>query len=342
MVSMRAMLLHEKFDLSETRAPLMIYDLPIPQINDKQVLIKINTCGVCYSEINLIEGHTNPPDYPIIPGHQVVGIIEEKGSEVKHFNIGDRVGIGWISYTCGKCEACLSGMEDQCINLKVVGLNVHGGYADYIAVNEDVVFAIPQSISDTDAAPLLCAGAIGYKSIFLANPKIGSNIGIIGYNCNTQIILDILTLKDYKANIFVFASNKKELELAQTGKYKWVGTTNDEPTDKLDAIIDTSYNNINYEALKRYLNTSGKFIINSIKQTLLQSLKSIDTKAIQSDYAVAIVNRKDIHNFLTIATDINLKVKYKTYHLEEANKAIHDLLSGKDTAFKVLKINDNY
>ena len=162
---MKAAILEKITSLNENKQPLKMVELPKPVIGDGEILVKISACGICHTELDEIEGRTPPPRLPVILGHQAVGIVAKRGKLAQKFSIGDRVGIGWINSACGHCPACLSGNENLCGDFRATGRDVHGGYAEYLAVAENFAFAIPEVFSDVQAAPLLCAGAIGYRSL---------------------------------------------------------------------------------------------------------------------------------------------------------------------------------
>ena len=174
---MKALLLPEITRIEQNPAPLTLTDYPKPTPKEKEILIKVSACGVCHTELDEIEGRTPPPHLPVILGHQVVGRVESIGKNASVFNLGDRVGIAWIFSVCGKCEYCLQGDENLCGNFKATGRDANGGYAEYIVVSENFAYKIPDVFSDAEAAPLLCAGAIGYRSLRLTNMKDGLLIG---------------------------------------------------------------------------------------------------------------------------------------------------------------------
>ncbi len=161
---MRAMVIKSIADLKKSRTPLEMVDLPIPKLGNRDLLLKVKTCGVCHTEIDEIEGRTPPPKFPVVPGHEVIGIIKETGSEVKKYKAGERVGVGWIFSSCLNCQYCKNGNENLCDNFVATGRDVNGGYAEYMVVNENFAFSIPDIFTDSQAAPLMCAGAIGYPN----------------------------------------------------------------------------------------------------------------------------------------------------------------------------------
>ena len=227
-------------DLTKTRTPLKLIEMECSAPAPHEVLIKVLTCGVCHTEIDEIEGRTPPSFYPVIPGHQVVGIVESVGNNVKNVRKGNRVGVAWIYSACGLCEFCMSGFENLCPEFKATGRDAHGGYAEKITVNSDFVLKIPDVFSDAEAAPLLCAGAIGYRSLALANLLNGQNLGLTGFGASAHLVLKLAKYKFPDSKIFVFARSGKERDFAYELGATWAGDTSEMAPNKLHAIIDTT------------------------------------------------------------------------------------------------------
>ncbi|MFA5403780.1 MAG: zinc-dependent alcohol dehydrogenase family protein [Ignavibacteria bacterium] len=341
---MKALLLYEVCDLNKNKTPLIFQDIPIPIPKENQLLIKISACGVCHTELDEIEGRTPPPVFPIVPGHQVVGRVVGRGNEVKKFNINDRVGIGWIYSSCGKCEFCLEENDNLCPEFKATGRDVNGGYAEYMVIPETSAFLIPEIFSDSEAAPLLCAGAIGYRSIKLTDLKDGQSLGLTGFGASAHIVLKMVKYKYPISKIYVFARSEKEREFAIQLGADWAGDTLDESPDKLNCIIDTTpvWMPI-VEALKN-LKPGGRLVINAIrkedadKEYLLKINYPEHLWMEKEIKSVANVSTSDIENFLKIAEEIKLKPEYQEFSLEDANIALLELKQGKIRGAKVLRI----
>jgi len=186
---MKAMILNRISRFRENQTPLEMADLPDPVPGDNEILVKVSTCGVCHTELDEIEGRTPPPTFPIILGHEIVGKVVDAGRHSNRFKQGDRVGIGWIHSACGECTYCLSGNENVCDSFRATGRDAHGGYAEYTTVCEDFAYPIPDVFSDAEAAPLLCAGAIGYRSLRLAAMEDGQNLGLTGFGASAHLVL---------------------------------------------------------------------------------------------------------------------------------------------------------
>ena len=191
---MKAMVLKRICDLSKETEPLELAEMPVPVAGEKEILVKVSVCGVCHTELDEIEGRTSPPKLPVILGHQIVGKVESLGASAGKFRIGDRVGIAWIHSACGKCSFCLQGRENLCEDFSATGRDANGGYAEYTTVSENFAYAIPEIFSDAEAAPLLCAGAVGYRSLRLTGlPGLtnGKNLGLIGFGASAHLVLTV-------------------------------------------------------------------------------------------------------------------------------------------------------
>ena len=342
---MKAMLLNKLCSIKESKVPLELTDLPIPIPKEKEVLVRVSVCGVCHTELDEIEGRTPPPKLPIVLGHQVVGKIEKTGNSTSRYKVGDRVGIAWINSSCRKCQHCQSGNENLCLDFKATGRDANGGYAEYIKIRENFAFPIPKVFSDSEAAPLLCAGAIGYRSLKLTNLKDNQSIGLMGFGASAHLILKLVKHKFPDTKIFVFARRDNERTFSRELGADWAGDIDEEPPQKLDCIIDTTpvWKPI-LESLKN-LKPGGRLVINAIRKekTDKEYLLNMDypthlwkEKEIKS---VANVCRTDVREFLDIAADMNIKPEIGEFSLEEANRALVELKMGKIRGAKVLRIN---
>ncbi|MDH3711829.1 MAG: alcohol dehydrogenase catalytic domain-containing protein, partial [Cyclobacteriaceae bacterium] len=215
-------------------------DLPIPEPGSQEILIKVSVCGVCHTELDEIEGRTPPPVFPMVPGHQVVGRVEEIGDQVSLLKIGDRVGVAWIFSACGSCEFCNSGQENLCDRFKATGRDAFGGYAEYMTVPQEYAYKIPPQLSDVQAAPLLCAGAIGYRSLRLAGLQDGQCLGLTGFGASAHLVLKMAAHKYPHSQVCVFARSEAERRFALELGAAWSGDTSEPPPEPLDAIIDTT------------------------------------------------------------------------------------------------------
>jgi len=341
---MKAMVLSEISSFVENRAPLQMVDLPDPSPGEGKILVRISACGVCHTELDEIEGRTPPPRFPMVLGHQVVGKVIETGKGADRLRLGDRVGIGWIYSACGKCEFCTKGEENLCEEFKATGRDANGGYAEYITVLEDFAYKIPEIFSDSEAAPLLCAGAIGYRSLRLTNMKEGQRLGLTGFGASAHLVLKMVKYKYPESEVFVFARSEKERAFAKELGAVWAGGTEESSPVKLDCVIDTTpvWKPV-VEALKN-LRSGGRLVINAIRKEDIdrEYLLKLDypshlwlEKEIKS---VANVARKDVSEFLELASRIPIRPEVQEFGLEEANRALVELKERKIRGAKVLKI----
>ncbi|HOB68658.1 MAG TPA: zinc-dependent alcohol dehydrogenase family protein [Syntrophorhabdaceae bacterium] len=341
---MRAMILNGVRRLPGDKKPLSFVELPVPVPNDDEVLIKVSACGVCHTELDEIEGRTPPSLYPIIPGHQIIGNIVQTGKNVTRLHIGDRVGIGWIFSACGECSFCIKGDDNLCEKFKATGRDAHGGYAEYTKINERFAFKIPDIFTDSEAAPLLCAGAIGYRSLRLANLQDGENLGLIGFGASAHLVLKMAQFKYPNSKIFVFARSHGERAFAMELGAFWAGDIESEPPERLNSAIDTTpvWKPI-MEGMKR-LEKGGRMVINAIRKEdidrdMLLSLDYVEHLWLEKEMkSVANVASNDIVEFLELASAIPIKPEIQEYDLQDANTAIIELKERKIRGAKVLKI----
>ena len=230
---MKAMVLKEISPVE--REPLRIEDLPDPVPGPGEILVKVSVCGVCHTELDEIEGRLQSK-LPVVLGHQVVGKVAALGSGAKRFQLGDRVGIAWIYSACGKCRFCQRGNENLCLEFKGTGCHVNGGYAQYTVVSEDYAYLIPQRFSDSQAAPLLCAGAIGYRDLALSGIQRGQTLGLFGFGASAHIVIQVA--KYWGGEVFVFTRSEEHRELAKKLGASWTGGPEDQPPRKLHCAID--------------------------------------------------------------------------------------------------------
>jgi propanol-preferring alcohol dehydrogenase len=335
---MKAMVLESLADVGTHPTPLQLLTLPDPIRSAGEVLLRVTRCGVCHTELDEIEGRTPPPQLPVILGHQVVGIIEEGD------NKGQRVGVAWIASACGQCQYCLSGQENLCPDFKATGRDINGGYAEYMKVHADFVHPIPDSISDAEAAPLLCAGAVGYRALRLCNLHDGQSLGLMGFGGSNHLVLKTAKYKYPNSQIFVFSRNSQEREFALSLGAAWAGAIDQSPPEGLDAVIDTTpVWGPDLEALKR-LKPGGRLVINAIRK------EEVDKEALlKLDYpsqmwmekeikSVANVTRADVREFLQLVAEANIKPEFQEYDLKDANRALLEMKQGKIRGAKVLRI----
>ncbi len=341
---MRAMVLPQLVSLRENSEPLEKMDIPLPEPASHEILIRVSACGVCHTELDEIEGRTPPAYFPMILGHQIIGRVVKQGKTAGTFQLGQRVGVGWIHSSCGACLYCITGRENLCASFQAMGRDAAGGYAEYTTVPEASAFPIPESFSDEEAAPLFCAGAIGYRSLSLTNLKNGQNLGLTGFGASAHLVLKMSQFLYPDSRVYVFARNKRNQAFARELGAVWSGDITKSAPEKMHAIIDTTpaWKPV-VEAMKN-LERGGRLVINAIRKeeddkTSLLTLAYPSHLWMEKEIkSVANVTRRDIRDFLTIAAVMNMRPQVETYPLEKANRALCDLKAGNAQGAKVLLI----
>jgi len=341
---MKAFQLHKICDLQTEASPLTLHQLPVPVPAPGEILIGISCCGVCHTELDEIEGRTPPPVFPVTPGHQVVGRVVQKGEGATRFNMNDRVGVAWIFSACGVCEHCLAGNENLCEEFKATGRDAHGGYAEYMTVQEKFAYAIPPSISDEEAAPLLCAGAIGYRSLRLAALKKGDTLGLSGFGASAHLVLKLARYLFADIRIVVFARSEHEQEFARSLGAHWAGDIYETPPLLCNAIIDTTPAWLPVVKALYHLKPGGRLVINAIRKENADKAKLQEVeyhshlwmeKEVKS---VANITRKDVEEFLALAAKVPIHPEVERYAFEDANHALADLRHRHVKGAKVLMV----
>jgi propanol-preferring alcohol dehydrogenase len=341
---MKAMQITRISNLDTDAAPLKLVDVSEPVPGEGQILIKITACGVCHTELDEIEGRTPPPHLPLIPGHQVVGRVAHSGPGASRFQAGDRVGVAWIYSACGHCKFCLSGQENLCLEFQATGRDANGGYAEFMKVSEAYAYPLPEIFSDAEVAPLLCAGAVGYRSLKLTGIKNGQTLGLSGFGASGHLVLKLARHQYPASKIFVFSRSEGERAFAVDLGAAWAGGFEEACPQKLDAIIDTTpaWKPV-VEAL-RNLEPGGRLVINAIRK------ESYDKDyLLELDYAahlwlekeiksVANVTRQDVLEFLDLAAAIPIKPEIQEFPLEDANQALMELKRRNIRGAKVLRM----
>ena len=328
------MLLERPVERAAASPALRLAELPVPSPQPGEALVQVLACGVCRTDLDLAEGRLIPPSYPVVPGHQVVGTVAACGTEVHDIREGDRVGVAWIYSACGVCEWCRSGRENLCPWFRGTGCDANGGYAEYLTVPAGFVHAIPSELSDVAAAPLLCAGAIGWRSLRLTGLRDGESLGLTGFGASGHLVLQLVHARFARSNVYVFARNSAEREFARALGATWVGDTTDRPPEALAAVIDTTPAWKPVIAALRALRPGGRLVINAIRKASSDAseLSTIDyardlwmEREIKS---VANVTRTDVREMLAIAASAGIRPTVDEVPLEHANDALAWLGSG--------------
>lgn len=342
---MKAAVLEKITNVRENPQPLSFVEIPDPVPGEKQIRVRVSACGVCHTELDEIEGRTPPVSLPFIPGHQIVGFVDQQGPKASKHAEGLRVGIGWIGSSCGKCRYCLRGLENLCPDFKATGRDLPGGYAQYVIVDQDFAFPIPSVYSDLQAAPLLCAGAIGWRSLRLAGLRDGESLGLTGFGASAHLVLTLARHLYPRSEIFVFARSERERKFALELGASWSGDTADKSPQMLAAVIDTTpaWKPV-MEALEN-LAPGGRLVINAIRKE-----ETDRDQILRMDYplhlwqekemkSVANVARRDIEEFLVIAGRIPIIPDVEEYPFADTNRALVDLKEGRIRGAKVLKMD---
>ena len=341
---MQAMVLKTIGPLRDNAAPLALMEMPDPVATAGELLIRVSVCGVCHTELDEIEGRTPPSHLPAILGHQVVGRVAALGAGVTNFAIGDRVGVAWIYSACGACKFCERGDENLCPQFKATGRDASGGYAELMVAPAAFAHAIPNAFTDAEAAPLFCAGAVGYRALRLSGIRDGDNLGFTGFGASAHIVLKLVRHLFPNTKVYVFARDEAERSFARTLGATWAGDTNVHAPVKLHAIIDTTPAWMPIVHAMENLEPGGRLVINAIRKedSDISALRGLDysthlwmEKEIKS---VANVTRADVREFLKLAAEIPLISEVREYKLADANQALQAIKLHPITGATVLRI----
>jgi propanol-preferring alcohol dehydrogenase len=316
----------------------LVYDeSPKPEPGPRSVRLKVQYCGVCHTDLHTVEGDIHPPKLPITPGHQVVGRIDAIGPDVKKtLKIGDRVGVSWVYTTCGECYYCRSNYENLCDKAMYTGFHVDGGYAEYMIADVDYLLPLPESISDENAAPLLCAGIIGYRSLRKADVKPGERVGLFGFGASAHLTIQVATY--WGCEVYVFTRSSKHRRHADELGATWVGGAEDKPPRLLDrAVIFAPAGNIVPLALEK-TRPGGTVAINAIHMSNIPEMPYRLLYGERTLRSVANLTYQDGNEFLAIAAEIPIQPTTSRYSLESANQALIDLKNSRINGEAVLQI----
>ncbi len=344
LTSMKAMLLTAVTNLDGNDSPLVAADVPDPMPAPGELLVEISACGVCHTELDEIEGRMPPSRLPRILGHQAVGRVSALGADASDFRVGDRVGVAWIYSACGRCAWCLEGRENLCPDFRATGRDADGGYAQRMVVPAAFAYAIPDVFSDLEAAPLLCAGAIGYRSVMLTRLRDGDALGLTGFGASAHLVLMMVRHRFPRSRVFVFTRSAEERAFARELGASWAGDTADRSPEPLAAIIDTTpaWKPV-VEALAN-LRPGGRLVINAIrkeerdKEELLRLDYPAHLWMEKQITSVANVTRRDVREFVRLAAEIPIRPEVEPYALADANRALLDIKRRRIRGAKVLVV----
>lgn len=314
--------------------PLRMADVPVPRAGKEQLLIRVHACAVCRTDLHVIDGELTQPKLPLIPGHEIVGTVAEKGEAVARFRLGDRVGIPWLGWSCGECSYCQAGQENLCDQAKFTGYTLDGGYAEYTLADQRFCFPIPDLYSDAEAAPLLCAGLIGYRSLVKAGS--GKRLGIYGFGAAAHIVAQVARYQHREIYAFTRPGDEEAKKFALSLGAVWAGGSNELPPAKLDAaIIFAPVGELIPQAL-RAVGKGGIVVSGGIHMSDIPSFPYSLLWEERSICSVANLTRRDGDEFLALAPRVPVRTEIQTFRLEQANEALARLRSGQIQGAAVL------
>jgi propanol-preferring alcohol dehydrogenase len=320
------------------RNPLKWVNLMTPEPGPEDILIRISVCGVCHTDLHTLEGELPQARLPVIPGHQVVGIVEKRGEKATRFKEGERVGVAWLYSTDESCRFCRRGNENLCESGRFTGFHVDGGYAEYLAIPEKFAYAIPAIFSDEEASPLLCAGIIGYRALRLSGIKPGQRLGLYGFGASAHVAIQVAV--HWGCEVYVFSRSKKHRDLAEKLGASWTGTAGNDPPVKLDGAVNFTPAGPTVLDGLRVLEKGGTLALAGIYMTPIPEMDYqrhiYHEKTLRS---VANATRRDGEELLKIAAEIPIRTTTRSFKLEEANTALRLLKESKIDGAAVLKIS---
>ncbi len=319
--------------------PLEIADVPVPAPSPGQVLLQVLACGLCHTDLHTIEGELLLPRLPLIPGHQIVGVVEKVGKDVTELAHGARVGVGWLNWACGECAYCRSDRENLCPGARFTGYHVDGGYAQYALAPSEFVYSIPGGFSPWEAAPLLCGGVIGYRAFRLSEASPGGVLGLYGFGASAHIVIQVAL--HLGCRVFVFTRGETHQALARRMGAEWVGQAQAKPSEKLDsAIIFAPAGELVPLALGA-LKPGGTLALAGITMSVVPQMSYDLIYGERTVRSVANSTRRDAQELLFLASAIPVKTAVEVFPMEEANHALGLLKHGRINGAAVLRIGED-
>jgi len=318
-------------------SPLHLEDLPTPTPGPGEIRVRVRCCGLCHTDLHTVEGDLQLPRLPLVPGHQIVGVVDARGRGAQIFKEGDRVGIPWLHSTDNQCDYCRRGLENLCDRAQFTGFHVDGGYADYTVVGESYAYRIPEVFSDENAAPLLCAGIIGYRSYRLSGILPGQRLGLYGFGASAHLVLQFA--RHQGCEIYVFTRTPIHRELAQRLGAAWVSSAEDAPPHPLDAAIIFAPAGALVPLALRVLRKAGTLTLAGIT---MSSIPAMDYSLLYHERVIRSVansTRQDAREFLNLAAQVPLQTEVEIFDLEQANQALQALKKSEIKAAGVLRIS---
>ncbi len=316
--------------------PLALSELDTPEPGPRQLRLRVQACGVCHTDLHTVEGELELPKLPIVPGHQIVGLVDGLGQSVQRFRQGDRVGVGWLNSSCGSCRFCRGGRENLCPDARFTGLHVDGGYAQYAVMNEDFAYGLPEGLSDIEAAPLLCAGIIGYRSLRLSEIQPRGRLGLYGFGASAHLAIQVA--RHWQCDVYVFSRGEHHRRLARDLGAVWTGQVQETPPVSLDASIIFAPAGWIVPLALGHLAPGGTLAINAIHMSPIPEFAYDLVYLERTVRSVANYTRQDAEEFLRLATEIPVRTEIEVYTLEEANRVLQRLKQREIQGSAVLSI----
>lgn len=323
--------------LEKAGRPLQLRRVPVPRPQPGQVLVKVAACGVCRTDLHIVDGELTEPKLPLIPGHEIVGTVVETGQQVTHFHVGDRVGIPWLGSTCGRCRYCRKGRENLCEQARFTGYTLDGGYAEYTLVDEQYAFFLPADYSDAEAAPLLCAGLIGYRTYRMAGEGI-ERLGIYGFGAAAHIVAQIAVYQGKKLYAFTRPGDLEAQAFARRLGAVWAGDSNALPPEPLDAALIFAPVGSLIPAALQATDKGGVVVSGGIHMSDIPTFPYRLLWEERSIRSVANLTRRDGEELLAIAPKVPVRTEVQTFPLVQANEALDRLRSGRIEGAAVLRM----
>ncbi|MFQ5752482.1 MAG: zinc-dependent alcohol dehydrogenase family protein [bacterium] len=318
--------------------PLEIFELPIPQPGSDDIRIRVGVCGVCHTDLHIAEGELVPKQSQTIPGHQIVGEVENIGTHVSRFQIGDKVGVTWLYSACGQCDFCHSGKENLCDRAQFTGYHKDGGYAEYVVVPADYAHRIPAGFPDTQAAPLLCAGVIGYRSLQLCEIQPGQRLGLYGFGASAHVTIQVARFWD--CEVYVFTRSESHRKHARELGAVWVGSAEEEPPHKMDSSIIFAPAGVLVPEALRVLKKGGTLAINAVHMSPIPEMPYNLIYFERTVRSVANCTRQDAVELLKLAAEIPIHTDVEVAHFSEANQVLQRLKKAEIRGAAVLKLRE--
>jgi propanol-preferring alcohol dehydrogenase len=324
---------------SVDEGPLVWSDVARPEPADDEVRVAVHACGVCRTDLHVVEGELEPRRSPVIPGHQVVGVVDARGTSARRFELGQRVGVAWLHRTCGRCEFCVAGRENLCDRPQFTGWTVDGGYAEFVVAPQAFVYPIPQDFTDLQAAPLLCAGIIGFRSLRLSGISEGSRLGLVGFGAAAHVAIQVA--RHWGAKVYAITREPRHRDLARDLGAAWAGGVSEAPPEHLDAVIVFAPAGELVPPALAMLRKGGVLVLGGIH---MSPIPSLDYSLLYQERVIRSVannTRADGEDFLRVAAQIPIRTEVQRFPLREANRALAELKHDRVRGAAVLQISDS-